>query len=57
MTKSKKKAPVFSKDELVNNAHIFGTSPELMAGALHGTEEATKDEAFKLLKEFKSKGV
>lgn len=54
--KKKPEAPVFSKAELLENAAALGTSRELLAGALYGVEEATLDEAKKLLEKFK-KGV
>ncbi|XJZ25951.1 hypothetical protein ACF5W4_11115 [Bacillota bacterium Lsc_1132] len=51
-------ATKYSVAELVAaGPSIFGVSPELMAGALHGKEEATKEEAETLLKEFLGKPV
>lgn len=52
-----KKATVFTKDELIKAAAVFGVQPEQMAGALFNTEAATKAQAEKLLKTFLTKGV
>jgi len=54
---AKEKAPVFSRDDLINAAPIFGVSPEVMAGALYNIEEATEIQAKKLLDEFLTRGV
>lgn len=54
-TKRKKEAPIFSKSDLIANASVFGVQPEIVAGALHDKEEATKDEAEKLIKAFLEK--
>lgn len=49
----KEKAPVFTKAELLDAYHVFGVSREFLAGALHGVEEATKEQAEKLVGDFK----
>jgi hypothetical protein len=55
--KPKEAAPVFTKDELLDAAHVFGVSREVLAGALYGVEEATREEVEALVEEFKTKGV
>lgn len=59
MTKAKKEqAAVFQPGDLIAGAAAFGTSPEMMAGALYGvTGPITKEEAQKRLEDFKTKGV
>jgi hypothetical protein len=48
----------YSKAELLNAAYQhFGVTPEVMAGALYGKEEASKAEAEKLINAFLSRGV
>lgn len=57
-SKPKSEAQKFPAEELIKAAPaVFGVSPEMMAGALHGTNEASKDEAEALLKKFQDKGV
>jgi hypothetical protein len=48
---------VYEKAYLIANAAVFNTSPEIMAGALYGVDKATKAEAERRLKEFKTKKV
>lgn len=49
---------IFMPAELIAGAAHFNTSPEMMAGALHGvTEGITREEAEKRLDEFKTKAV
>jgi hypothetical protein len=51
-------ATVFPVADLVTaDPSVFGVPSELMAGALHGRKEATKEEAAELLKEFREKPV
>jgi hypothetical protein len=53
----KTKQPSFTRAELINASHVFNVKPEVIAGALYGVEEATKEEAEKRLKAFLKKGV
>lgn len=54
--KEKAKAPVFEKGDLIKNAAALGTTPELMAGALHEVEKPiSADEAKKLAEAFTKK--
>lgn len=47
---------IFMPSDLIAGAAHFGTSPEMMAGALYGVTEAiTREEADKRLEEFKTK--
>ncbi|MEK4879334.1 hypothetical protein [Paenibacillus sp. FSL R5-0908] len=59
--KNKEAAPVevtHAPGDLIQAAYIFGTTPELMAGALYGvTEELTRDAAAQKLDEFLNKEV
>lgn len=43
--------------ELLANADVFNVAPEILAGALYGKTEATRDEAAKLLAAFVKKEV
>lgn len=48
----------YSVEELVDAAKsAFNTQPEIMAGALYGKTEVTKEEATQLLKDFVNKPV
>lgn len=55
---NKKKGDAFTRAELISAApSLFGVSTEMMAGALHGVEQATREEAENLLKKFQTKEV
>lgn len=54
----KPEATKYSVAELVAaGPTAFGVPPEILAGALYGKDAVTKDEAKKLVKEFKAKPV
>ena len=56
--KPAEKAPVFEKDALISAAKEFGTTPEVMAGALYDTNEPlTKDQAEKKVKDFLTRPI
>lgn len=58
MAKVTNDAPVFDREALIKAASTFGTTPEVMAGALHGvTDNITKDQAEKKLKDFLTRPV
>lgn len=53
-------APVYSKDELVAaSGKVFGVSPDIVTAALRmaGIQQATVEEATKIVKEFAHKEV
>jgi len=53
-----KKAPVFDKETLIKGAKEFGTTPELMAGALYDVKEPlTKDQAKEKLETFLARPI
>lgn len=54
-----KTSPVFSKAELVESAHVLGTTPAILTGALYGIEKdrLTRAEAEKALAEFVKRPV
>lgn len=47
----------FTTDELLASYHVFGVPRELLAGALHGVKDATREEVEQLLKDFKTREV
>lgn len=47
----------YSVAELIENAHVFGQSKAVVAGALYGKDNLTKDEAAKLIAAFTKKVV
>lgn len=49
-----KASPVFSKAELIESAHVLGTTPAILTGALYGIEkdQLTRAEAEKALSDF-----
>jgi len=47
----------YSVAELIANAHVFGQSKAVVAGALYGKDNLTKDEAIKLIEAFTKKVV
>lgn len=52
----KKEAPTkYSKRDLMENAAVFKVMPEIVAAALTGKTEATKEETEKAIKEFLEK--
>ena len=55
----KPNVPIFEKSEIIESASLFGTSPEIMAGALTlvNKEKITKQEAENALKTFKNRPV
>lgn len=55
----KPSVPIFEKSEIIESASLFGTSPEIMAGALFviKKEKITKQEAENALKTFLKKPV
>ena len=57
--KEKEAEDVYTLNDLVANAGIFGVKPEAIIGAMKmaGKEEATKDEISKFLAEFLRKEV
>lgn len=57
--KKPKATPIFEKSEIIESASLFGTSPEIMAGALTlvNKEKITKQEAKNALKAFLKKPV
>lgn len=57
--KKPKATPIFEKSEIIESASLFGTSPEIMAGALTlvNKEKITKQEAENALKAFLKKPV
>jgi hypothetical protein len=56
MAEQKAKAPVFEKGDLIKAAADLGTTPELMAGALHKVEKPISlEEAKKLVDAFTKK--
>lgn len=54
--KPQKEQPTkFTKAQLIANAAVFNVAPEIVAGALHNVEEATKAETEKAIKSFLEK--
>lgn len=58
-TKKKvEEAPVFEKEALIKGAKEFGTTPELMAGALYDVKEPlTQDQAKEKLEAFLARPI
>lgn len=58
-TVSKADEPIFEKAELIKSAYLFGTVPEIMAGALSllKKEKVTKQEATNAIKAFIARPV
>ena len=54
-----KQNTAFEKSELIKSAHLFGTTPEIMAGALSMSQDdkATKQEATDAVKAFLARPV
>lgn len=50
--KPKEAAPVFKKADLLEAAEYFGVSREILAGALYGVEEATREEVKELVDKY-----
>lgn len=52
------KAPVFDKEDLIAAASSFGSTPEIMTGALYAvTEPITREEAAEALDAFLTRPV
>lgn len=50
--------PTYLKEALIEAARVFGTTPELMTGALYGVDgPLTKDQAKEKLKAFLARPV
>lgn len=59
LAKDTKKEPVFTKAELISSAHVLGTIPAILTGALYEIkkETITREEAKKALESFLARPV